>query len=101
MQKTQSEKLQNVKDERLYVRVTPEEKMMLKELAERRNVDLSVYVREVLFSNKTNYLYTSEFTKIIYNITNLLVYKVSEYCCDEKFISECKRGAEELWHYLK
>ena len=30
MQKTQSEKLQNVKDERLYVRVTPEEKMMLK-----------------------------------------------------------------------
>lgn len=89
------------KGERIYIRISLEEKELLKERAEKRGVNLSTYVKQMSLSDRNQNLYDTQVAKSIYHITDLLANQVGQYCKDEAFINECKRSVNELWHYLR
>lgn len=88
-------------EECLHIRLTLEEKRFLWYEAEKRGVNLSTYVKQKLFLNESQNLYNTQISNLLYKITDLLLKKVKLYCNNEKFIHECERSANELWHYLK
>lgn len=83
------------------IRLTTEEKIWLREHSAERNVDMSTYVREKVFSNAQVSIYDKKIAQILYNITELLTDRVELHCNNPEFIFECERSAAELWRYLK
>lgn len=88
-------------EECLHLRLTLEEKNFLWREAEKRGVNLSTYVKQKTFLNESQNLYNRQVSQQLYKITDLLLNQVKLYCNDEKFIHECGRSANELWHCLK
>lgn len=83
------------------IRTSEEEKELFKQYAEERGITVTAYVKEKCLGEDRGSIYNKEVQDALEMISDILYYKIEDYCNDESFKKECKEGVERLWHCLK
>lgn len=89
------------REKRICIRITGEEDVLLNQLAQKRGVTKSEYIREKALNSEDTYIYNKDVGEAIYNMCNLMVHELPQYCTNKEFINKCERGVEQLWLFLK
>ena len=88
------------KDLEVKFRASLEEKNDIRRKALKSGLTVSEYARERCLGKDRGNIYDRDMQQALELVSNLLYYKVEEYCEDKEFVEVCKKGAERIWQCL-